>query len=73
MRNTEGEVALSAVERADPQIGDAQVEDLTRRLLDCDPLLLFFQTLHQLLRIRILICHNVTHTQVCQHYRTDTQ
>lgn len=66
-------VALSAVEGTDDEVDDAQVVDLSCRLLNGDTLLLLLKALHQLLGVRVLACHDVAHAEIRKDDGRDTQ
>lgn len=62
-------VALRAVQRADHQVHDAQVEDLLLGVGVHQLLLLLLDLAHQLFGVLVLAGHDVRHAQVGQHDR----
>mmetsp|Transcript_20412 Transcript_20412/g.33105 ORF Transcript_20412/g.33105 Transcript_20412/m.33105 type:complete len:259 (+) Transcript_20412:475-1251(+) len=66
-RDAELEVALGAVQGADHQVDDAQVEALFVRVVVPDLLFLLFNFAHQVLRLLVLAGHDVCHAQVGQY------
>jgi len=66
-------VALCAVERADHQVDDAQVEALPVWVVEDGALLLLLHRAHELLRLLVLARHDVRDAQVGEHDRRYAQ
>jgi hypothetical protein len=59
-------VALGAVKSTNDQVDDAKMEGLLGWLFNSNSILFLFDTLHELLSVCILTCHDVGHAKVGQ-------